>query len=576
VQDGCWLNSGCRERSTAGPDSSCSVLYDWWGVIPGERLGRYTLLGKLATGGMAEVYLARQDGPQGFVKTLVVKRILPQYGRDEAFVRMFLDEARLAAQINHPNVVSIIELGEDPASESYFMAMEFIDGCSLKRVIHQAMRRGEPLPVALCCRILSDACGGLDHAHNLRGDGGRPLQIVHRDVSPENILVTYSGLVKVVDFGIAKATSTEGRTRAGQLKGKFSYMPPEQLLGQPVDRRADIWALGVVLYWMCCGAKPFTGDSEPAVVQRILATDPQPLDERAPHVPGWLAAIARRALEKNLERRYASAREMQLDLDAGVARAGLVASSAALSDYLAAQFPENSDPDRLLSRALQSGEMRTATPSGADVPFPTGATRDGRARPRPSDPAEPSRGTTVSGEHPRAAPSRPASAWRWGIAGAALASVATGAFAVHALGGRSPPASHEVATIPSPAPPPAALPPLPAPPPPVARSQPVEAALTPSPAVPPRPTSSETAKPARRHAARAAEAPGLLAFRVVPWAEVVVDDQPIGTTPLRPLELSAGRHHVRLVNATLHVDRQLTVEIRPGETAVVKEHLGDE
>src|ERR1700722_9525774 len=165
-----------------------------------QKLGRYTLLGKLAAGGMAEIFLARQSGPQGFSKTVVIKRILHQFGRDDHFVQMFLNEARLAALLNHPNIVSIYELIEDTDRADYSIVMEFIDGRNLKSVVHAAIRTHGAFPVHLACRIIADAAGALHYAHEMKGENGKPLGLIHRDISPENVLVTYSGQTKLVDF----------------------------------------------------------------------------------------------------------------------------------------------------------------------------------------------------------------------------------------------------------------------------------------------------------------------------------------------------------------------------------------
>ncbi len=330
-------------------------------VIAGEKIGRYTLLGKLAAGGMAEVFLAKQEGPEGFAKTVVIKRILPQLASDTHFIQMFLNEARLAALLNHPNVVSIYELGQDEASGSYFMAMEWIEGCNLKRLIQAASKRGALPPAVVTAHIIADACAGLDFAHNLKSSDGKALDIVHRDISPQNILITYGGVVKVVDFGIAKATQSESLTQHGQLKGKFSYMAPELLMGGSIDKRADVWALGVTLYWMMCGSKPFSGDSEGQLVQRILYEEPPPPNKRV-LVPENCMAIINKALKKNLDERYDSARAMQRDLEEVVASSGALAS--VVTDYVGDLFPEESDPDRALTRAILSGDLRQQnTPS---------------------------------------------------------------------------------------------------------------------------------------------------------------------------------------------------------------------
>ena len=196
-------------------------------------IGKYKLLRLIASGGMAEVYLARQAGAAGFEKLVCLKRILPHLASDRQFVEMFLNEARLAARLDHPNIVSIYDLGE--ANGNYFIAMEFIDGPSLRAVAKRARERGERLPIAEVVKIVSMAAGGLHYAHDLADAEGKPLGLVHRDISPDNILVHRNGMAKVVDFGIAKAANSSGRTRTGALKGKVAYMPPEQLRGDPLE-----------------------------------------------------------------------------------------------------------------------------------------------------------------------------------------------------------------------------------------------------------------------------------------------------------------------------------------------------
>jgi eukaryotic-like serine/threonine-protein kinase len=535
------------------------------------RVGRYTLLGKLATGGMAEVFLARQEGPEGFAKTVVVKRILPHLAQDESFVRMFLNEARLAAVINHPNVVSIFELGQDAETESYYMAMEFIDGCNLKRIVHDAARTRSRFAPELCARVIADACAGLDYAHNLKGEDRQPLHIVHRDISPENILVTYSGLVKVVDFGIAKAASIEGKTQAGQIKGKFGYMPPEQLLGEPLDRRADVWALGVVLYWLCAGVKPFSGENEAVIMQKILGSEPEPLDNVVSGIPRRLAEVVHTALAKEPKQRYESARALQDDLEAWIAQEGLVATNAALSDYMNDHFPEATDRDRMLVRALQSGEIQQGTPSDTDLlqPFKsiskrtaaTVALRSGTTPP----PSSPARSMLLAG------------ALTGGL-------VALGAVGLIFVLKPDAPVLPVVAPVTEPSS--TATPPHPASPPLGERGP---STATPSPTATPTATANPTPTPTvpptphkrRRHHADDSAAgttgdEGSIAFRVSPWATVYVDGQRVGTTPLQPLDVPAGPHRVKLVNDPLHAERTMTITVRGGETFLVKAMLGDE
>src|SRR5438552_5671450 len=237
-------NSGSRYRRAVA--SPCAMT---------TPIGKYKLLRLIASGGMAEVYLARQAGAAGFEKLVCLKRILPHLARDRQFVEMFLNEARLAARLDHPNIVSIYDLGE--ANGNYFIAMEFIDGPSLRAVHKLSAERNELLPIPEICKIISMAAGGLQYAHDLADDKGEPLHLVHRDISPDNLLVHRNGSAKVVDFGIAKAANSSSQTRTGTLKGKVAYMPPEQLRGEQLDRRTDVFALGVVLYELLTGKRPW-------------------------------------------------------------------------------------------------------------------------------------------------------------------------------------------------------------------------------------------------------------------------------------------------------------------------------
>ncbi len=312
----------------------------------GKGLGRYAILGKLAEGGMAEVFLARQHGPKGFAKTVVIKKIRSVISGDQHFVQMFLNEARLAALINHPNVVSIYELGEEPETGSYYLVMEYIDGCTARTLVDELTHRGRRLPPSAAVRIVADACAGLDFAHNLQDEEGKPLHIVHRDISLENILVSFSGLVKVVDFGLAKATMDDGRTPTGQLKGKFGYLAPELLRGKRADRRTDVWALGVVLYRLLAARKPFPGEMEGQIVNEILFLEP-PLDA----CPEDLRPILARALAKDPKARYQTAADFQRDLESWLARSGLMIVASSIAVFLKAIFPDT-HRDRLKARAL--------------------------------------------------------------------------------------------------------------------------------------------------------------------------------------------------------------------------------
>ncbi|MGZ6143987.1 MAG: serine/threonine protein kinase, partial [Myxococcales bacterium] len=301
-------------------------------------LGKYKLVKLIASGGMAEVYLAKQAGAAGFEKMVCLKRILPHLARDKQFVEMFLNEARLAARLDHPNIVSIFDLGE--ANGNYFIAMEFIDGPSLRAIHKLAAERGESLPIPEICKIVSMASGGLQYAHDLTEPDGKPLGLVHRDISPDNVLVHRNGSAKVVDFGIAKAANSSSQTRTGTLKGKVAYMPPEQLRGEQLDRRTDVFALGVVLYELLAGKRPWEGTSEVALIGKIMTEEPEPLATLRPDAPGELCTIVEKALAKDRSQRYQSCHELQADLEALMVEMGQTITPSRISDFVKAYSPE--------------------------------------------------------------------------------------------------------------------------------------------------------------------------------------------------------------------------------------------
>jgi serine/threonine protein kinase len=301
-----------------------------------ERIGPYRVLTRIATGGMAELFTAKQVGLEGFEKVVAVKRILNHLVDDRDFVQMFLDEARLVAQLNHPNIVQIYDLGRD--EETYFIAMEYVHGRDLASIGKRAVSRGRPIPPPYLAQVLADACQGLHHAHCHTSAEGVPMRIVHRDVTPQNILVAFSGGVKLVDFGIAKAATKAAHTRAGVLKGKYGYMSPEQVQGQGVDARSDVFALGVVLYEMLAGVRPFDGENSMQTLKAVVQDDPPPLRERVPDVPPALEQVVDQALQKSPDRRYQTAQQLQLDLEDYIQSTSERTNSVALSRWLSELF----------------------------------------------------------------------------------------------------------------------------------------------------------------------------------------------------------------------------------------------
>lgn len=296
--------------------------------LSGRTIGTYRLVAGLGQGGMARVYLALSDKRAGFQKLFVLKVLRGDIAADPEFVAMFLEEARVTARLNHPNVVHTYEVGEHQGR--YFIAMEYLEGQSLSSIAARIGREKIPLPLHL--RFLSDTLAGLHYAHELDDYDGQPLRIVHRDVSPQNVFVTYAGQAKILDFGIAKAAGGISATRQGVVKGKVGYMAPEQATGHPVDRRSDIYAVGIMLWEAIAGRRLVTRDEpESLVLERRVAGQDPPIAEIVPDVPTDLAAICDKAMRSNPDERYLTAAEMRRDLEQHLHRLGPSDSSAVAS-----------------------------------------------------------------------------------------------------------------------------------------------------------------------------------------------------------------------------------------------------
>jgi serine/threonine-protein kinase len=521
-----------------------------------QTLGKYTLVKKLATGGMAEVFLARIDGPKGFAKRCVVKRILPHFTDDPRFTDMFLSEARLAAELNHPNLVQIFDFGE--ADGQYYLAMEYIDGPNLRALNQAARERAGPMPFQIAARLIAQAAEGLHYAHELRGENGEFLNLVHRDISPDNILVSRSGAVKVVDFGIAKASSQPHLTKSGMIKGKLAYMPPEQLARDPLDRRADLFALGIVLYELITGNMPFDATSEVSIIQAIMSLVPleRPTRYRG-DCPPQLDAIVHKCLQKDREARYASCRELQGDLEAFIAASGVAVGTRDVADFIASVMPPEDEAPQVV--------LTPANP--LDATTPSTRSRE-RAMATPATPAA-TTGTGLSNTalRPVATPVAESSAPTRSRAPLAVAAALVAAVAAIAGWLFTRPAPAVVAT-PTPAP----LPPA------VAEfidagsatgHEPADAGLALAEApdagneVPddtpptPKPLAAKT---------------GRLELRIRPYATVYLDDRRLGDTPLPAQVVPVGKHKLRLVNEKLGKEVTLDVTVGAG-TTIVKHNL---
>jgi len=305
-------------------------------------IGRYELCFELASGGMASVYLARAEGSPGFEKLVALKRIHPHLASEKGYVEMFLDEARIASRITHPNVCTVFDFGE--ADGEYFIAMEYLVGEPLsrvhRRIMANAAQRTSTLLPARMARVVAQACEGLHAAHELKDADGESLSVVHRDVSAENLFVTYDGATQVVDFGIAHARQRIHQTEAGQVKGTFPYMAPEQMTAAVVDRRVDVWALGAVLWELLTLRRLFLRDTDVNTMYAVLSSEIKPPSEYRPEIPPELDEIVLKALQRNPDERWQTAREMGKALGRVLAQQEELVGPAELADWLGELFPD--------------------------------------------------------------------------------------------------------------------------------------------------------------------------------------------------------------------------------------------
>jgi len=557
------------------------------------RFGKYSLVARLATGGMAEIFLARLQGAAGFEKLVCIKRILPHLARDKQFVAMFLDEARIAARITHPNVCQVFELGE--IEGSYYIAMEYLEGVPLS-----CFRRHDyygPMPAPrLVAGIAVQACEGLHHAHQLKISDGRPMDLVHRDVSPQNLFVTTDGIVKVLDFGIAKIQDATSRTSTGAVKGTYAYMAPEQLRGERVDRRIDVFALGIAMWETLTRRHLFKRDTEFLTFQAITGDPIADVCALRPDVPAALSSVIMTALSRDRDERFPTARM----LGEAIAAAIQPLSAPAISEELARAFPAQLAEQAELIRVARSGgafdldaDRGPSVGHGTDLLTTPASGQAGLSRPGRHDTSS----DTSYGRHdtshdapgsPIAAPALRRSPWR-ALAGV-LALAAVGAGVLIYMNARvadepsEPRAAigsdvgHALPVEPQPQAPPLQAP-LPTPPPPPPSAAPLDAAqLNAAPPDAPEPaasgsgsapgkTASSTKPPAPRPPARPSGPPGFITIDSSPfYAVIFVDGKNYGETPLVNLELAPGRHLVRAV-AQSGATRDVRITIESGKVA---------
>jgi serine/threonine protein kinase len=385
-----------EEVSAAGRRVSLASLNK---LAPVGKFGKYHLLGRLAYGGMAEIFLAREVQTDGGETRLgrfcVVKRVLPHVANDRQFVAMFMDEARLVVQLSHPNICHVYAYGEEEGAS--YIAMEWVNGMPLSKMLRRSRDRGG-IALAITLKIIAMVAEALDHAHRaVDQSSGDPLGIVHRDVSPQNVMVAFDGVVKLLDFGIAKAASHSTRTEAGVVKGKFAYMSPQQCMGEPIDARSDIFALGVVLYEMIDGTNPFKKSAEFDTMRALVYDVPPPLTERHPHVPEEIDAIVAKAIAKKPEDRFQTASELQLAIERALGRMGEVVTTAHIGARMHEIFEaEIRSGPRLDTRITVPEERKDATGTSEAA---------AKITPRPNATEK----VTAIPEHALATPAAPAS-----------------------------------------------------------------------------------------------------------------------------------------------------------------------
>ncbi len=541
-----------------------------------NMFGKYELLKKVGTGGMAELFLARQTGIEGFEKLIVIKRILPHLTDSRhsgQFVQMLLDEARLAAQLSHPNIIQIYDLGR--VGDQYFIAMEYINGVDLSQILKREMERGGYVPVEHVVKIATYVCEALSYAHKRTDDRGRPLRVVHRDVSPHNVLIAFDGGIKLTDFGIAKASSQMLKTQVGTIKGKWAYMSPEQCAGRQVDHRSDIFSVGVLIYQLTTRMLPFAGKTEKSFMQSILSDSPAPPSAHREGYPRGLEVILQRALSRDPDQRYPDALELQVALEGFLMEQKAVSNSTLISEYVRGLFS-----DLIEIQAKASPDGRTATVEGildalevsssiryVVPPLPAGRAEEPVSPPvEAEEPTSPTRRLKKKGDGtyvlvtPSQVISRPwvrvrtaveslgSRARRLLLVGSVLACVLV---LIAVFAGRSPDRAGQYL--------------------PVmlildAWKQAASRVSLPEP-----PAGGETGKPERRprkpprKKVVPATGKGTLTVNTRPWSEVWVDGRKLGLTPLAYKELPAGRHKLVLRNPRLKLKKTVWIRIQPGK-----------
>jgi serine/threonine protein kinase len=525
-----------------------------------RKLGRYLLEELLATGGMAEIYRARLQQPvESASKELVIKRVLPHLARNREFIELFLDEARISVPLSHGNIAQVFELGQE--GEDYFLVMEYVRGRDLEAVLQRLRARGERMPIPLAVFVASEAARGLDYAHAFRDADDRPAGIVHRDMSPHNVLVGLQGEVKIVDFGIAKAQSRLHQTTRGIIRGKACYLSPEQAECRPLDGRSDQFSLGVVLWEMLTGQRALEGETEVATLERVRAAQVAPPSALRPEVPPELDRVVQRALARDPVGRFSSCGDLQAAL-ARVAATGhtpapglpQAASPAALGAFVRSLFSEEITRE-IAARGARAQLLAKLSPAERD-----------RAATLTTDEILRMGTLSIQAPPPASPPAGRRRGWWPALGLAALILLGGAAGAWFAWGGPTdagldagPEPSGQADGASSAVEEPAEEPALPDAGPAEGDAEEAAPEARPPPAEPPPPPPVEF---------------GLLNLNASPWAYVELDGRRLpGETPLFRVRVSAGTHRLRFFNPELKIERVETVTVRAGQTHTLSVEL---
>jgi serine/threonine-protein kinase len=545
------------------------------------RFGKYTLLAKLAQGGMGEVFVALLSGAAGFEKLVVIKRILPHLAEDPRFISMFLTEAKLTASLAHPNICQVFELGD--IDGDYYLAMEYLEGVSFSRIVKKRVHQG--LDLRMATGIACQALEGLQFAHRFRAPGGGLVGVIHRDMSPSNVFVTSAGLVKVLDFGVAKVSHHHKTTVTG-LKGKYPYMAPEQIRGMDVDGRSDLFSVGVVLFEGVTGEPLFHRDNDFDTLQAIVNNEKPRASDLRRDVPIALDEVIERSLRSRREERYASAREMAEALTRAMAPHGGIASTGELADFLRRECAQELEDERgRIDRATD--HLKDLAGRGEEVPDynrkrarpVVDTTLDlqlGRKGTEPFDPTHAAPDTSAvtsvgapASEVVRGMRARRRSLWI-GLTGLCLAGAAGIAGGIYVADQEGPLDQPVIAEPPAAAASePAAPPPVPTPPqetaPPPVVDEKSAAETEGRPVVEQKKQSNKPARATPTTSAPAVPAgPGYLSMDAMPYAEVFVDGKSVGITPIVKIPVKPGKHAVKAV-AQDGQTKKLSITVQSGK-----------